>query len=335
MKRTFKHLSLLEREKYFAWMESGVSLREIGRRLGRPHSTFSREPKRNAKYGHSYVPCLAQRKADKRGEKQRRKAPLKNPLVFLYVRKHLREDQWSPEQIAGRLPIDHPENSVHFETIYRYVYSPAMKRFDYRKYLTIKRRKRMKKFGRKVRRLGKIPGAISIDSRSKVVARRKQPGHWETDNMEGVRSDKTVISVTVERVTRLAKLAKLENRKSKTKIATVANQVNIFPKFMRSTMTADNGAENTNHQDLTVQTGMAVFFCHAYHSWEKGTNENTVGRVRKFIPKGTTVDPITVQQIQWIEDSVNDTPRKCLQFLTPNEKMQRILLKEERNKRTV
>ncbi len=122
MKRTFKHLNLQEREKYFAWRESGVSLREIGRRLGRPHSTFSREPYRNAKYGQIYLPCLAQRKADKRGERQRRRAPLKSPLVFLYVRKHLREDGWSPEQIAGRLPIDYPGESVHFETICRYIY---------------------------------------------------------------------------------------------------------------------------------------------------------------------------------------------------------------------
>lgn len=334
MKRTFKHLSLLEREKYFAWKESGVSLREIGRRLGRPHSTFSREPYRNAKYGQNYVPCLAQKKADKRGEKQRRRAPLKSPLVFLYVRKHLREDGWSPEQIAGRLAIDYPGNSVHFETIYRYVYSSKMKRFDYRKYLTIKRKKRMKKLGRKVHRLGKIPGAISIDLRPKVVSRRNQPGHWETDNMEGKKGDKTVVSVTVERVTRLTKLAKLKNRKSRTKIATVARQVNTFPKFMRGTMTADNGAENTNHEDLTNQTGMAVFFCHAYHSWEKGTDENTVGRIRKFVSKGTPIDPITDKEIQWVEDKLNNTPRRCLNFLTPYETMQKILEKEQKRRTT-
>lgn len=334
MKRTNKHLSLSEREKYFAWKESGVSLREIGRRLGRSHATFSREPKRNVKYGQTYVPCLAQRKADKRGEKQRRKAPLKSPLVFLYVRKHLREDGWSPEQIAGRLAIDHPGNFVHFETIYRYIYLGRNKRFNYRQYLTLKRVKRMKKLGRRVHRLGKIPGAISIDLRSKVVSRRRQPGHWETDNMEGKRSDRTSVSVTVERVTRLTKVTKLNSHKSKEKIAAVSKQLNLFPEAIRKTLTADNGAENTNHQKLTGQTNMSVFFCHAYHSWEKGTVENMVGRIRKFVPKGTTVDPITDKEIQQIEDRLNSTPRKCLNFLTPNEKMQQIFLKEERKELT-
>ncbi len=330
MKRTFKHLRLEEREKYFAWRQAGVSIREIGRRLGRPHSTFCREPKRNVRPGQGYVPCLAQSKADKRGERQRRRAPLKSPTVFLYVRKHLREDQWSPEQIAGRLPIDRPGNSIHFETIYRYVYSSKMKRFNYRQYLTLKRKRRMKKLGRGVRRLGKIPGAVSIDLRSKVVAKRKQPGHWESDNMEGKRSDKTVVSVTVERVTRYTQLAKLANHKSQTKVTALSTQLNLFPQALKKTLTQDNGPENNNHQDFTSQTNMPVYFCHAYHSWEKGTAENTVGRVRRFVPKGTTLDPLTEKEVHWVEEKLNSTPRKCLNFLTPNEMMQKILEKEQK-----
>lgn len=334
MKRAFKHLSLEEREKYFAWKEVGLSLRDIGRRLGRSHSTFSREPKRNAKYGKLYIPCLAQKQADRVGERQRRKAPLKSPLIFLYVRKHLREDQWSPEQIAGRLPIDYPGNYVHFETIYRYIYRSRNKSFNYRQYLTLKRGKRMKKLGRKVKRLGKIPGATSIDLRSKRVQGRKQPGHWETDNIEGKRSDKTAVSVTVERMARYTKLAKLENHRSATKISSVAQQLNLFPEVLRGTMTADNGAENTNHRDFAKQTNMSVYFCHAYHSWEKGTVENMVGRVRRFISKGETLDTVTKEQISSIEERLNSTPRKCLKFLTPSEKMQLILEKEEQSKKT-
>src|SRR3989304_4856382 len=99
----YKHLSLEEREKFYALKEQGFSLREIGRRLGRSHATFSREPKRNAKYGVSYLPCRAQKLCDKRALKQRYKAPLKNPTVFLHVREHLRGG-WTPDEIAGRLP---------------------------------------------------------------------------------------------------------------------------------------------------------------------------------------------------------------------------------------
>lgn len=332
--KTYKHLTLLERERIFSWQESGVGISEIGRRLSRNKGTISRELDRHTKYGRRYLACLAQKQADRAGEKQRRRAPLKSPLVFLYVRKHLREDGWSPEQIAGRLPIDYPGKSVHFETIYRYIYLPRNKRFNYRQFLTLKRVKRMKKFGRKVHRLGKIPGAKAIDSRPKVVNRRGQPGHWETDNLEGKRTDKTTVSVTVERVTRYSQLAKLANRQSKTKIASVGKNLTALPKVFRRTLTADNGAENTNHQDLTNQTHMPVFFCHAYHSWEKGTVENMVGRIRRFVPKGETLDTVSKEEIRLIEEKINSTPRKCLKFLTPYETMQKILVKEQK-KRTI
>lgn len=332
MQRTYKHLSLEEREKYFAWKGQGVSLREIARRLGRSHSTFSREPKRNAKYGKAYLPCLAQRAADRRGKKQRYHAPLKSPLVFLYVREHLREDRWSPEQIAGRLPIDHPGFTVDDETIYRYIYLPRNRKDDYRQYLTLARKRRMKKLGRKVKKLSKILDAQSIDLRSKKALQRKQPGHWETDNMEGKRTDKTTVSVTVERMTRYSQLAKLKNRKSETKVIAVGEKLITLPEFFRKTMTADNGAENTNHQDLTTMTNMAVFFCHPYHSWEKGTVENMNGRIRKFIPKGVSIDQFSEEEIAYVEWKLNSTPRKCLQYLTPYEKMAQIIQMENEGK---
>src|SRR3989344_6362462 len=129
--RTFHQLSLEEREHLFSWHEQGISLREIGRRLGRSHTSLGKELKRN-RVGlgkrsteyliFHYVPCKAQEKARKRGVKQRQKAPLKEPLIFLYVREHLRPPYcWTPEQIAGRLSIDHPGNTIDDDTIYRYI----------------------------------------------------------------------------------------------------------------------------------------------------------------------------------------------------------------------
>jgi len=330
--RKYRHLNLAEREKFFAFKHAGLSLRAIAHKLGRSHTTLGREIKRNAKYGRPYLPCKAEKISFKRGEKQRRKAPLKSSTVFLYVRKHLREDGWSPEIIAGRLPIDYPGNSVHFETIYRYIYLSRNRKIDYRQFLTLKRKKRMKLFGRKVKRDSKIPKAVSIDLRSKLVLRRKQPGHWETDNMEGVKTDKTVLSVTVERVSRLSLLSKLENHKSQTKIVTLAQRTKNLPGIFRGTLTADNGPENTNHQELTALTGMQIYFCHPYHSWEKGTVENTVGRTRKFFPKGESLDEVTPEQIANVEWKLNNTPRKCLQFLTPYEKMLEIVEKEKRRR---
>jgi len=324
---SYKHLSLEEREKLYAFKKLGLSLREIGKKLKRPQSSLTRELKRNAKYGVGYIPCRAQRLADKRSARQRYKAPLKNPLVFLYVRQHLRAG-WTPDEIAGRLPIDHPGYSISYETIYRYVYSRKMKRYKYWQYLTLGRKKRMTKEGRSVHRDGKIPGSISIDLRPATVAARKRIGDWEMDNMEGKKTDKSTSTTTVERLTRFTILNKLKDRLAQTKTKAITNRLLEFPEIARRTITADNGKENSYHQEITTLTGAEVFFCHAYHSWEKGTVENTIGRVRRFIPKGQSIDDLTEEQFQKVEFRLNSTPRKCLGYLTPYEKMAEVLAKE-------
>ena len=326
---SYKHLSLEEWEKLFAFKSQGLSLREIGRRLKRSQSSLTRELKRNAKYGAEYIPCRAQRLSDKRGWRQRYRAPLKNPLVFLYVRVHLRNPyNWTPDQIAGRLKLDHPGYSISYEAIYRYTYSKKMRRYKYWQYLVLGRKKRMNKQGRSVHRDGKIPGSISIDLRPEVVASRSRVGDWETDNIIGKQTDKTVLSVTVERLTRLTVITKLENRTAKIKTKAVIKRLVRYPKRARATLTADNGKENSYHLKISQITGMAMYFCHAYHSWEKGTVENTNGRIRRFIPKGISIDQITEEQIKEVEIRMNSTPRKCLGYLTPYERMSQVLSKE-------
>jgi IS30 family transposase len=216
--KDYRHLSLEEREKIYALKTAGKSLRSIAESLGRPHSTISRELGRNAKYGKPYIPCRADRLTKKRGEKQRYKAPLKCPLVFLYVREKLRnpKKRWSPETIAGRLPIDHPGYSVGVETIYRYVHHKKHRRYQLWQYLLRQHKKRTAWHGRKAKKMV-IPASLLIANRPKVVEKRKKAGHWETDNMEGKRSDQTAVSVTVERTARLTHLAKLNDHTALTK----------------------------------------------------------------------------------------------------------------------
>lgn len=327
--KKFKHLSLIEREILYGGLKQELSLREIGRRLKRDHTSLSDELKRNIKYGNcyfgnKYLPCKAQALADKRTQKQRQKAPLKNPKVFVYVRGKLRSGL-SPETIAGRLPIDHPGEYIDDETIYRYVYSKGMRRYKYWQYLTLQRKKRMTKNGRKVRRDGKIPGSVSIDLRPKEVDLRNTLGHWETDNVIGKQTDKTALSVTVERLTRITIITKLKNRSAAAKTAAVVSRLSKLPEQTRLTITTDNGKENSYHKQLTDALGTDVFFCHAYHSWEKGTVENTNGRIRRYIPKGVSIDLITDSKIRAIERKLNSTPRKCLGYLTPDETMIRAL----------
>ena len=332
---SYKHLSLEEREKLFAFKEVGLSLREIAHRLGRSHSSLSRELSRNqtgiGKRSREYlifryIPCKAQRKADKRAWKQRYKAPLKNPLVFLYVREHLRNPyNWTPDQIAGRLPIDHPGYSISYEAIYRYIYSKKMRRYKYWQYLTLSRKKRMKKLGRSVHRDGKIPGSISIDLRPEIVNLRSRIGDWETDNIIGKLTDKTALSVTVERVTKLTLITKLLDRLAATKRDELIRRLGVFPKAIRLTLTTDNGSENSNHQEISETLSLLMFFCHAYHSWEKGTVENQNGRIRRYIPKGISIDIFPEEYIREVERRLNSTPRKCLGYFTPYEKMNRVL----------
>ncbi len=327
--KKFRHLSLVEREILYGGLKQGLSLREIGRRLKRDHTSLSDELKRNVKYGNcyfgnKYLPCKAQVLADKRTFKQRQKAPLKNPEIFLYVRKKLRSGL-SPEVIAGRLPLDQPGEYIDDETIYRYIYSKGMRRYKYWQYLTLQRKKRMKKNGRRIRRDGKIPDSISIDLRPKEVNFRNTLGHWETDNVIGRQSDKTALSVTVERLTRITVITKLKNRSAAAKTAAIVSRLSKLPAQTRLTITADNGKENSYHKQLTATLGTDVFFCHAYHSWEKGTVENTNGRIRRYIPKGVSIDSITDKKIRMIERKLNSTPRKCLGYLTPNETMIRAL----------
>ena len=324
MKR-YKHLSLEEREKLYAFQKMGLSQREIGKRLKRSQSNLSRELKRNAKYGAEYIPCRAQRLSDKRGWKQRCHAPLKNPLVFLYVREHLRMD-WSPDEISGRIKLDHPGESISYEAIYRYIYSKRMRRYKYWEYLTLGRKKRMKKGGRTVRRdaSGKIPGSISIDLRPEVVSLRSRVGDWETDNIIGKLTDKTALSVTVERVTKLTLLTKLLDRLAVTKRDALIRRLGVFPKKIRLTLTTDNGSENSNHQEISESLELLMFFCHAYHSWEKGTVENMNGRIRRYIPKGISIDTFSEEYIHEAERRLNSTPRKCLGYLTPYERMEQL-----------
>ncbi|MBL7036518.1 IS30 family transposase [Candidatus Microgenomates bacterium] len=306
----------------------GISLRKIGKRLGRSHTTLSREIDKHSRHWRPYIPCEADRRASRWSLNQRRRAALKNPLVFVYVRKKLRLG-WSPEIIAGRLSVDHPEEHICPETIYKYIFNKKTKREKLWRYLELGRKKRRVKSGRKVKRKSKIKNAKSIDLRPKSVEKRNHSGHWETDNMEGVKTDKQVLSATVERMTRVVLLTKLKDRKSDTKVEAVINRINEFPKQVILTLTADNGAENTKHETITEKLNIPVYFCHPYHSWEKGSVENRIKKVRRILPKGQSLDNIPTRKVQNIEEWINNTPMKVLDYKTPYEKMAEVLGKKK------
>lgn len=324
--RQYGHLRLEEREKLFAWKEVGLPLREIARRLLRHPATISREISRNTWYGRPYLPCRAQRRYERVTKEQRRQAPLKNPEIFLYVREKLRE-YWTPEIISGRIGLDIREATIDPETIYRYIYCPTTRKDKLWEYLPNRRKKRMKKLGRRVQKRGKVPNAVSIDLRPRSILRRKQPGHWETDNMAGIKTSRPALSVTVERVTRIVVISKVPNQTSEAKTKALALRLSHLPLNLRQSLTQDNGKENYGHEETQAILGIGMYFCHAYHSWEKGSVENRIGRIRRFLPKGTDLTPVSKETIRQIEDQLNHLPMKCLGFRTPYEKMQQLMTK--------
>jgi len=321
----FKQLSLEEREKLFGWKIEGVSFREIGRRLNRKHTTVSREWHNRAKYGKLYLPCKAQAQATKIAIIQRTKAPLKNPEIFLYVRQKLRL-HWTPEEIAGRLPIDHPGLSISYETIYRYIYNTkkTAKNMQLWRYLAHHRKKRMKKHGRKVQS-PPIHKALPLGTRPQEVTTRKTFGHWETDNLGGKTSDTATVTGTIERKSRVVHLNKLKDKTSDTKMNMIKYRMLKLPQQGHQTLTIDGGPENAKHRTLKQIFQNGIYSCNPYHSWEKGSVENVLGRVRRFIPKGTSLDKVSHKKIKRIECWLNDTPRKCLAYKTPNEIMRQEL----------
>jgi IS30 family transposase len=337
----YNHLSLKERELLAIWQGQQVSQREIAKRLGRNQSSLSRELKRNITgvgarshelFNAQYLPCMAQKKAGRRAFKQRAKAPLKNTKILTFVLKHLTQDCWSPQTISAMLTIKYPFESITKETIYQYIYKRQFKtkgifaipQKPLSSYLPLARKKRMKLNGRRVQRHGKIPGSISIERRPKYINKRVQLGHWETDNVIGKVTDKTALSVSVERVTRYTVLS-LTNRSARQKADYLTQRLLTLPQKARRTITTDNGKENYYHSQISTNLNILMYFCHTYASWEKGTVENMNGRIRRYIPKGTSLDPVTTDQIQALEDKLNSTPRKCLNYLTPQEKLNILL----------
>lgn len=317
----YKHLGLEERIEIYTLLKQGVSISVIASRLNRNKGTISREIDRNKQGFHKgYSPIHAQVKSETLAKIQRERAPLKKAFTYFYVKNKLKE-YWSPETISGRIKIEYPNNPEYWitpESIYRYIYGKGRKLKLY-EYLTVSRKKRRKRTGRKVPKQSKIPNSISIDLRPNEANQRLTVGHFETDLMEGKQRSGPVVSATVDRLSRYSILSKLPNKKANTKLNYLINDLKQFPSKYRKTITQDNGSENTKHQELKHNLKVEVYFCHAYHSWEKGSIENTIKRVRRFIPKGTDLKKISAKDIKQLQNYLNNKPMKCLNYKTPNE----------------
>lgn len=325
MKKIYKQLSIEEREIVQLGIWGHKSIRVIAQELDRSTSTISRELKRNCpSHRRVYLPRLAQARARVRITERGHRERLKNEQIRDYVKAMLKAN-YSPEQISGRISIDLPQQKISHEAIYNYIYAQYY-RYGYgrcigddlRIYLKRRHKTRYPKhIPFKPKKL-KIADAISIAERSLQVELRQELGHWEGDSVVS-RQSKYGLNTLVERKSGLVFITKIDNGKAETTTRAVINRLINLPWSKKQTLTLDNGSENAGHKTIRQTLGTKCYFARPYHSWERGTNENTNGLIRYYFPKKTDFANIPDEQIKRVEDILNNRPRKRLKWLTPLE----------------
>jgi transposase, IS30 family len=317
---SYAHITRQERYVISHLKIAGFSIREIGRRLGRSHSTIIRELRRNrSRADHVYWYEYSERVAQERRHKARCYRRQDTSELVKYVEDKITQE-WSPEQIAAKVRLDYPGDAsmrISVETIYRWVYMVAQSGGELHKHLrrSHKWRRRQKRYG-----AGKrfISGRVDIEERPAEAESREQFGHWEGDSVVG-KLGKTRIATHVERKSRYLIAGILEDR---TAAAFKAKTVNLFGKVdpcLRKTLTLDNGSEGARFKEIEKETGLSVYFAKPYAAWQRGTNENTNGLLRQYFPKGTDFNKVSEAALQWAVDRLNNRPRKCLNYRTPYE----------------
>lgn len=305
-----------ERDKIALLLASKTSLREIAKHLGRSVSSISEEVKRNSLNG-EYTSIAAQRLSERRNIASRRINPLKSSKIYSYVFDKLRGG-WSPEQIAGRLKRENNNKSVIcHETIYRFIYGPHGMKRNLSEYLVRHHYRRRRWHTRYLYRRG-IANRVSIRLRPKEVEKRKSFGHWEADVIEG-KAHLKGIQTLLERKTRFFQGKILERIDSEYGVRAQYDLLRRFPKEARKTLTMDNGKENYNHQKLVNWLGLQTYFCDPYCAWQKGASENHNGVLRRYIPKKADLINLSQLELEAIIEEINQRPRKCLGYETPEE----------------
>lgn len=310
---TYNHMSHKERDKLAVLHNRGLSLRDIARVLGRSIGTLSRELHRN-RGRRPYYPQHAQEQADKRLRTGHKRMRLKSRLLRYEVEQMLVKG-WSPELIAGRI-TQHRKDlpSISPEAIYQWIYA---ERPDLIGQLVRSHPKRWPKRYSRWRRRPLIPRRVPLSQRSVAANSRQESGHWETDLVVG--PGPVALQVLVERQTRYSRLRRIPDKTAPASRAALTGLLATVPAPLRLSITYDNGSENVEHTVLNEDFEMRSYFCEPYHSWEKGTVENTNGLIRRFIPKRSPLGVLPTERYQQIEDWLNDRPRKCLKFKTPRE----------------
>lgn len=318
-------LTIREREQILLGIGRREALSAIARSLGRAPSTVTREVRANGGQAH-YSAWHAHARAR---DQARRPKPckLRRGRLLREVSRRLAQ-LWSPQEIARRLRLDYPDDPemrVSHETIYQSLFVQG--RGELRRELV-----RCLRSGRTVRRphgrlekRGRLPGMVLLADRPPEVDDRAVPGHWEGDLILG-EGGRSAVGTLVERTSRFLLLLHLDRERSAAAVAAaMRTAITTLPKELWRSITWDQGAEMANHADFTVATDIPIYFCDPHAPWQRGSNENTNGLLRQYLPKGTDLSVVSAADLWHIQRSLNARPRKTLGYLSPSEKLAAIV----------
>jgi len=308
----YEQLTKEQRFQMEVLLKEGISKKKIAEDLNIHRSTIYREIGRNGDKWGKYHAVKADEKAQIRKERYRQYRRFTGEMKE-FIDEKLKEQQWSPEQIEHYCHL-HEMEMVSHERIYQYIYADKEEGGELHKHLRIASRPYRKRYGSNERR-GSIANRVSIEQRPDIVKEQARVGDWEVDTVIGPDRKEAVLTL-VERKSLFTVLRKLESTKALTTKTKLINALASYKQLVH-TITADNGHEFAEHEQIAQKLQTQVYFTHPYSAWEKGTCENTNGLIRQYIPKKTDMSTVTQEQLNTIANKLNSRPRKKLGYKNP------------------
>lgn len=331
MDKHYRHLSIEDRAVIMIEHGNGASMRAIARTLGRNASSISREFKRNGvasatrDTGGVYdATASSQAYRCRRLRCGRRQGLVEGTALFQHVYDRLVYDRWSPQQIAARLRkmhADDPDRNVSHETIYASIYAYPRGALKQGMVDALRQRKQVR--GRRRTTLARgqtVPATLRIVHRPEDIEKRLVPGHWEGDFIKGS-FNRSAVGTVVERKTRFVILCRMDGCTATDALAGFTRQMSRLPAFLRESFTYDRGSEMACHVELAKRLNLDIWFADPHAPWQRGSNENTNGLLRQFLPKGTDLSGVSQTYLNDIARLLNGRPRKTLDWKTPDEAM--------------